>query len=93
METTTMPSFELGYLEGYVAITFDKGEADAVNIYRRIEGGDWQFLATDTFSPYVDTEPVMRSGLPEDRDYKLVPVVSGAEAGAESEVKTILLGG
>ncbi|HEX8652816.1 MAG TPA: hypothetical protein VF708_18515 [Pyrinomonadaceae bacterium] len=55
-----------------VRIEFSKGGLDGVLIESRRKGeGDWINLATDHFSPYLDTRPPVAAGTPEVREYRL----------------------
>lgn len=55
-----------------VRVEFSKGGFDGVLIESRRKGdGDWASLATDRFSPYVDSRPPVMPGTPEVREYRL----------------------
>jgi hypothetical protein len=55
-----------------VQIDFSKERFDGVLIESRRTGeADWQTLATDNYSPYVDARPLLQAGKPEVREYRL----------------------
>jgi len=68
-------------------LQFGKKTAEGVNIYsmRGTETG-WQFLARDTYSPYIDNRPLLVAGTPEVRRYRVRFVVDDAEVGEPFEI-------
>lgn len=74
-----------------IEVHFEKGDAEAVNIYTRIEGEvDWKFLARDTHSPYIDNRPIAKNGIPEDREYIATRVINDIEVGEPSDSAVIM---
>ncbi len=79
---------------GYVRISFVKGNAEAVNIYSRMEGETaWVFLATDQHSPYNDTRPLADPATPETREYMGMGVIDDEEIGQPSDIVSAVFGG
>ena len=69
---------------GQVRVDFGKakGKVQGVNVYSRLQGtSDWNFLARDTQSPYVDTTPLATPGKPEIREYRIRAVINDVEIG------------
>jgi len=69
------PQFKLETVQGgagqAVKITFRKQGHAGVYIESRRGGSDFQFLAVDTESPYLDERPLLTAGQPEVREYRL----------------------
>ncbi len=76
-DTTTnpLPTFSLKAERGggceCVKIIFKKYGRQGVVIYGRRGGGDWELLAIDLASPYMDERPLLNAGQPELREYRL----------------------
>jgi hypothetical protein len=69
---------------------FTKLKSDGVNLYTKRDGdADFEFLAHDTVSPYVDNRPLLVPGKPEVRYYKAIYVVNDEEVGYFSDVVVV----
>ena len=70
-----MPQFTLKVERGgdceCVRVDFKKFGHEAVLVYCRRGGGDWEKLAVDPKSPYIDARPLLVPGQPEVREYRL----------------------
>lgn len=76
-------------LNGAVEIDFVKGDSEGVNIYSKREGdSDFVFLARDTYTPYLDSRPLLAPGKPELREYQLIYVQDDEEIGKPSNIIT-----
>ena len=70
-----------------VQIDFSKGRFHGVLIESRRTGeSEWQTLATDNFSPYVDARPLLQAGKPEVREYRLRYVELDEPVGEWSDI-------
>ena len=68
-------------------LQFKKQGADCVSIHSmRGTETTWQFLARDTYSPYVDNRPLLVAGTPEVRRYRVRFVVDDVEVGEPFEI-------
>ena len=79
---------------GTVRIRWKKGTLDGVNVYMRRQGdGEWRLLGRDNVSPYDDTAPLAKPGVPEVREYRVHGVVKDLEVGAASDIISVLFSG
>jgi len=79
---------------GAVRIRWKKGALDGVNVYMRRQGdGEWRLLGRDNVSPYDDTAPLAKPGVPEVREYRVHGVVKDLEVGAASDIISVLFSG
>jgi hypothetical protein len=70
-----------------VRIEFDKRKFDGVVIEARHTGEkDWSRLATDNYSPYLDTRAPATPGQPEVREYRLRYILRDEEVGEWSDI-------
>ena len=70
---------------GVVELGFNKKLAEGVHIYEdRANNGTFNYLASETHSPYVDNRPLQVAGKPETRRFKAVFFIGKAEIGLES---------
>jgi len=77
---------------GKPVIGFKKGASDGTHIYsRRGSEVDFQFLATDTQSPYVDNRPNLVPGTPEKREYYAYYFKKDETVGDQSAVVSITI--
>lgn len=85
---TFKPVLTLRRVSNGVEISFTKSLTDGVNIYRRLDKttDDWQFLARDTKSPYIDTH-----GMDNHATYQYMAwaVISDEQIGLQSAVQII----
>lgn len=86
MPTKTKPELNVKAVSNGWAVSFNlHGRFQGINIYRkRPDAKEFSYLATDTSSPYVDTEP-MHPGT----QYYACYTMDGEETGKESSVLTI----
>ncbi len=81
----------------YVAIEFDKGHVDGMDIFSLPLGSSDMLLmekiGTANFSPFHDTRPMMVPGKPEKRYYKTRAIIHDAEIGHYSEPFMVTFGG
>ncbi len=88
-----LPEFSLKAERGggceCVKILFKKFGRQGVVIYGRRGGGDWELLAIDLSSPYMDERPMMIAGVPEVREYRLQYYDNAAPSGGFTEVQSI----
>jgi hypothetical protein len=72
---------------GVMEVGFNKKLAEGVHIYEDRAGtGVFNYLGSETHSPYVDNRPLLAAGKPETRRYKLVFFIGKAEIGLESDI-------
>ncbi len=85
---TFSPDVNLRRVSSGVEISFEKSLTDGVNIYRRLDKttDDFEFLAHDTFSPYIDTKEMDTHAT---YQYQLWAVIKDKEIGKASAVKII----
>lgn len=77
-----------------VRIRWTKGRLDGVNVYlRRAGDSDWRLLGRDTHSPYDDSTPLLKPGVPEGREYRVIGVVKDLEVGTPSDIISVLVSG
>jgi len=70
-----------------VEVSFEKSETEGINLYRRIEGEtNWQYMARDTHSPYIDTKEMDSHATYE---YMAWAVIKDKEIGLESDIASI----
>jgi hypothetical protein len=76
-----------------VKITFKKKGADGVDIYGNPIGKfstiEWELLGRDFHSPYLDSRPAEKAGVPEQRRYMARPVIGDAQVGKDSKPVTV----
>jgi len=66
-----------------VRIEFVKSQTEGVRIYRRVKGQeDFEFIAYDLHSPYIDTKDIVS---PMKLEYYAKGVIDGEEIGVESD--------
>jgi len=66
-----------------VRIEFVKSQTEGVHIYRRVKGQeDFEFIAYDLHSPYIDTKDIVS---PMKLEYYAKGVINGEEIGVESD--------
>ncbi|MCG3148844.1 MAG: hypothetical protein PCFJNLEI_02293 [Verrucomicrobiae bacterium] len=75
-----------------VLLTFKKNGHMGVTIEWRFPNGQWQFLAVDTESPYLDDRPLQVAGTPEVREYRMRYWDKGFPNGDWSDVDSITVG-
>ena len=79
---------------GGARIRWKKGGLAGVNVYMRRQGEtEWRLLGRDNHSPYDDTSPPAKPGVPEVREYRVVGVIKDLEVGAPSDIATVLIPG
>ncbi len=75
---------------GVIEVGFNKIQAEGVHIYEDRAGtGVFNYLGSETHSPYVDNRPLLTPGKPETRRYKAVFFIGKAETGLESDIVEI----
>lgn len=75
---------------GVTEVTFNKKQAEGIHIYEDRAGtGTFNYLGSETHSPYVDNRPLLTAGKPETRRYKAVFFLGKAEIGLESDIVEI----
>ena len=72
-----------------VKVIFKKYGRQGVVIYGRRGGGDWELLAIDLASPYLDERPLLAAGVPEIREYKLQYYDNAAPQGGFTAVQSV----
>ena len=83
------PKIKLRKVSGGVEISFIKSQSEGINIYRKKEGeGDWEFIAYDLFSPYIDTKDMDKHV---NYEYMAIAVINDKEIGGPSQVPSILV--
>jgi hypothetical protein len=87
---TSKPELSVSLQGGLPEIKWKKHYADGVNIYcKRADEADFEFLARDTASPYVDNRENKEPGKPEDREYIAYYVYEDLQKGIESDTVKI----
>ena len=77
-----------------VVIEFTKKGIDGVHVYARLQGqAKWTFLATDNYSPYVDTRPLATEGVVETREYMCRGIIQDDEVGVDSDIVRVVFAG
>ena len=77
-----------------VVIDFTKKGIDGVHVYARLQGqAKWTFLATDNYSPYVDTRPLATEGVVETREYMCRGIIQDDEVGVDSDIVSVVFAG
>jgi hypothetical protein len=94
-QEATTPEFSLA-LERHgldscecVKVRFKKHGHAGVVIYSRRGGGDWEMLAIDLASPYLDGRPLLVPGQAETREYRLQFYANDAPTGDLSPLQSI----
>jgi len=88
--TTAKVDLTAAILAHGTELGFTKLKSDGVNLYTKRDGdADFEFLAHDTVSPYVDNRPLLVPGKPEVRYYKAIYVVNDEEVGYFSDVVVV----
>ncbi|MFO1481861.1 MAG: hypothetical protein U1F71_00720 [Verrucomicrobiaceae bacterium] len=72
-----------------VKVRFKKFGHMGVAVYGKRGGGAWELLGIDTNSPYEDERPLLVSGQPEIRDYKMRFWDAGEENGDWTDVASV----
>jgi hypothetical protein len=81
-------------LRGFVKIQYIKKGVDGMNIYSRSpEEKEWTFLGFDLRSPYIDTRPLRKPGIPEERLYCAIAVMHDKEIGKPSDIISVVFAG
>lgn len=78
-----------GAAQQIVRVSFKKAGHQGVIIHGKRGGGDWEMLAIDLTSPYMDSRPLLVPGQPEVREYRLQYYASAAPIGDFSMSSTI----
>lgn len=74
-----------------VQIKFNKGEMDGVKIYsKRANETHFEFLDSDTISPYIDKRPKLTAG-PEERQYYAYYILKDEATGQHSNIVTAMV--
>lgn len=74
-----------------VQIKFNKGEMDGVKIYsKRANETRFEFLDSDTISPYIDKRPKLAAG-PEERQYYAFYIFKDEATGQQSNIVTAIV--
>jgi hypothetical protein len=72
-----------------VRIAFKKFGRQGVVIHSRRGGAEWQMLAIDLASPYLDERPLLSPGTPEIREYRLQFYDDAAPVGEFTDIATV----
>lgn len=84
---TYQPTIAVRRVSSGIEVSFSKSETEGVNIYRCKKGdADFEFLAYDLHSPYVDTKDMTETVVYE---YYVRGVIKGQEIGQKSLVAII----
>ncbi len=75
-----------------VRIAFKKFGHNGVVIHSKRGAGDWQLLAIDLSSPYLDERPLLVDGQPEMREYRLQFYEDAAASGDFTDVTSVTVG-
>jgi hypothetical protein len=76
--------------DGTVVISFKRNKMTGVKIYsRRGDETAFQFLATDTSSPYTDTRANLVEGQPEKREYYAIHILKDEIVGLKSDIMEV----
>ena len=71
-------------------ISFDKQRMGGINIFSKRSGEtDFQFLATDTVSPYEDNRPKLNPAMPEERQFYAFYFLDDGQVGQQSDIITV----
>lgn len=81
------PTLNYKIVGGNIVISFDKQKMDGVKIYsKRSADAGFEYLATDTASPYEDNRPKTNSTLPEERQYYAFYFLDDDQVGQQSDI-------
>ena len=76
--------------DGTVVISFKRNKMEGVKIYsRRGDQTAFEFLATDTSSPYTDTRANLVAGQPEKREYYAIHILKDEIVGLKSDIMEV----
>ena len=83
-----MPRTQNAYAKWHDAFGGEHGAlAEGVHIYTQRDGdAGFNYLSSETHSPYVDNRPLLVAGKPETRRYKAIFFNNKVEIGLESDV-------
>lgn len=88
------PEMSASVFPGKVRLDFKKKGVKGVKIYGRLQGQPgWNYLDTDTRSPYEDTRPLTTPNTPETREYMAIGMIDDEQVGQPSDVVTVVYGG
>jgi hypothetical protein len=77
-------------LPGRVVLGWRKGPLDGVNVYsQRGTDTEWRLLGRDNRPPFDDLRPLEKSGVPEQRRYRVIGVIGDIEVTPESDVVSV----
>jgi hypothetical protein len=89
-----VPEFKGKIMPEGPKLEFGKDQTDGIHIYTRLKGvAEWNFLATDTESPYIDTRALANPNVPEVREYRCRAFISDTEIGQWSGIVSVTVGG
>ena len=81
------PTLNYKIVGGNIVIAFDKQKMDGVKIYsKRSADANFEYLATDTSSPYEDNSPKINPALPEERQYYAYYILDDEQVGQQSDI-------
>jgi hypothetical protein len=87
-------TIRLNLVPGGVRVDFTKKGVSAANIYMRVRGaGSFTKIAMVLESPYIDTTPLAKAGVPEVREYMVRGVLHDEEIGTDSNTVSITFAG
>ena len=70
-----------------IIIRFDKQRMDGIKLYSKRSGETaFEYLATDTSSPYEDNRPKLNPAMPEERQYYAFYFLDDGQVGQQSDI-------
>lgn len=92
--STYKPKIKANVMPGHVRIDFVKDGLNGMHIYGRKKGEiKWVKLAYDTYSPYLDSNPLGVDAVPEHREYMAIGVIRDEEVTLQSDIVEAVFGG
>jgi len=91
---TYRPLLRVTPIMGGNRLSWVRGDAEAMKIYRRLKGqADWTELATSTSTFYDDRTPLAQPNVPEVREYMVCGIVNDEEVGQPSDIVSAVFAG
>ncbi len=92
--TSIKPLLKAKVMGGFVRLTFVKGDATGMRIYRKLKTNtNFTFLVMVTKSPYDDHIVLANPTVPETWEYMCYVVVNDQQVGQPSDIVSVVFGG
>lgn len=88
------PRIKVHVMPGHVRIDFIKEGLNGMDIYGRLKGEiKWVKLTYGSYSPYIDSRPLVVDNVPEHREYMAIGVIRDQEVTLQSDIVEAIFGG